>query len=447
MTDSSRLTHWLLAGLLALAPAWPARAELSIDITQGVTDPIPIAVVPFARAVPADGGLDVAGVVQRDLDGSGRFRGMARSAMLSQPTQASQVQAAAWRAAGNDYLLIGRVSSLSAADAAARGAALVVECELFNTLSGQSLGTTRVLANADSLRNAAHRVSDFVYEKIIGTRGAFATRVAYVSVDGQPPNQRFQLIVADSDGENPKVVLASQLPIMSPAWSPDGQWLAYVSFESHYSSVYVQRLATGERRRVSARAGVNGAPAFSPDGKKLALTLSGSGGNLDIYILDLATQALTRVTTDPAIDTEPTWSRDGQQLYFTSDRSGGPQVYVAAAAASASAKRVTFGGSYNARARLSPDGKSLAYVTRDGSGYRIAIQDLGGFGGGTVRTLTRGSLDESPDFAPNGMALIYAGRSGAAGVLATISVDGQIAQRLHSDQGEVREPVWGPFVP
>lgn len=446
MNESNAWRRGICAVLLALA-VLPARADLTIDITQGVTDPIPIAVVPFARAVPADGGLDVAGVVQRDLDSSGRFRGMARGSMLSQPTQASQVQAAVWRAAGNDYLLIGRVQALSAAETAAQGGSLALECELFNTLSGQSLGTTRVLANADSLRNAAHRVSDFVYEKIIGTRGAFATRIAYVSVDGQPPNQRYQLIVADSDGENPKVVLASRLPIMSPAWSPDGQWLAYVSFESNYSAIYVQRLSSGERRRVSARAGVNGAPAFAPDGKRLALTLSGSGGNLDIYVLDLGSQALTRVTSDPAIDTEPAWSRDGQQLYFTSDRSGGPQIYVSAASANAPARRITFGGSYNARARLSPDGKSLAFVTRDSAGYRIAVQDLGSLNGGAVRTLTKGTLDESPDFAPNGMSLIYAGRNGSAGVLATIAVDGQIAQRLHSDQGEVREPVWGPFAP
>lgn len=447
MIDSKRLLRWVFAGLMALTVSMAVRAELAIDITQGVTDPIPIAVVPFARAVPADGGLDVAAVVQRDLDGSGRFRTMARSAMLSQPTQSSQMQSAAWRAAGNDYVLIGRVLPLSSAEAAAQGGTLALECELFNTFSGQSLGTVRVLANADSLRNASHRVSDFVYEKIIGSRGAFATRIAYIAVDGQPPNQRYQLIVADADGENPKVVLASRLPIMSPAWSADGQWLAYVSFESSTSAIYIQRLASGERRRVSARVGINGAPAFSPDGKRLALTLSGSGGNLDIYILDLATQALTRVTTDPAIDTEPVWSRDGQQLYFTSDRSGGPQIYVAAAAASAPAKRLTFGSSYNARPRISPDGKSLAFVTRDGSGYRVAVQDLGGMGGSTVRTLTRGPLDESPDFAPNGLSLIYAGRNGAAGVLATISVDGQIAQRLRSDQGEVREPVWGPLLP
>ena len=429
-----------LLAFCALLAGGAARAELSIDITQGVTDPIPIAVVPFARAVPADAGLDVAAVVQRDLDGSGRFRGMARDKMLSQPSQASQVQIAAWRAAGNDYVVIGRVLPLAGADAV-QGATVAVEGELFNALTGQSLGTTRILANADSLRNAAHRVSDFVFEKIIGTRGAFATRIAYVSVDGAPPSQRHQLIVADADGENPRTVLASKLPIMSPAFSPDGQWLAYVSFEGNYSSIYLQKLSTGERRRVSARAGVNGAPAFSPDGKRLALTLSGSGGNLDVYILDLATQGLTRVTTDPAIDTEPEWSHDGQQLYFTSDRSGGPQIYVAAAAANAPAKRVSFGGSYNARARLSPDGKSLAYVTRDSGGYRIAVQDLAG----GQRTLTRGSLDESPSFAPNGLALIYAGRVGAAGVLATISTDGQIAQRLKSDQGEVREPVWGPF--
>jgi len=292
------------------------------------------------------------------------------------------------------------------------------------------------------MRSAAHQISDFVFEKIVGTRGAFNTNIAYVSVDGTPPTQRFQLIVADADGENPRVVLASRLPIMSPAWSPDGQWLAYVSFEGRISAVYVQQLRSGERRRVSARAGVNGAPAYSPDGTQLALTLSGSSGNLDLYVLDLTTQALRRLTEDSSIDTEPSWSSDGKQLYFTSDRAGGPQVYRLNVAAPAQVQRVTFGSSYNARPRLSPDGSTLALVTRDSSAYRIAAQDAGG----TLRTLTRGTLDESPSFAPNGMTLIYAGRQNGQGTLATISIDGQVAQRLKSDQGEVREPVWGPFL-
>jgi TolB protein len=229
---------------------------------------------------------------------------------------------------------------------------------------------------------------------------------------------------------------------MSPAWSPDGQSLAYVSFEGRVSSVWVQRVKTGERRQVSARAGVNGAPSFSPDGKRLALTLSGNTGNLDIYVLDLASLALTRITEDPAIDTEASWSPDGQLLYFTSDRGGGPQIYAAEPRAGARARRITFGASYAARPRVSPDGRSLAVVTQDSGGFRIGTVDLAS---GQVSSLSRGTLDESPSFAPNGAALIYAGKERGQGMLATVSVDGQVTQRLKSDQGDVREPVWGPF--
>jgi TolB protein len=204
----------------------------------------------------------------------------------------------------------------------------------------------------------------------------------------------------------------------------------------------VQRVKTGERRQVSARAGVNGAPSFSPDGKRLALTLSGNTGNLDIYVLDLASLALTRITEDPAIDTEASWSPDGQLLYFTSDRGGGPQIYAAEPRAGARARRITFGASYAARPRVSPDGRSLAVVTQDSGGFRIGTVDLAS---GQVSSLSRGTLDESPSFAPNGAALIYAGKERGQGMLATVSVDGQVTQRLKSDQGDVREPVWGPF--
>jgi TolB protein len=421
----------LMTGLAGLGGI--ARADLVIDITQGVSDPVPVAVVPFARAVPADGGFDVAAVVQHDLDGSGRFKSMPRKDMLAQPTRGEEVAAGAWRAAGFDYVAVGRV--------VATGAGLTVECDLVNSLSGQRLGTVRVGASAATLRKAAHQVSDFIFEKITGTRGAFSTRVAYVSVDGTPPKQSFQLIVADADGENPRIVLASNLPIMSPAWSPDGDWLAYVSFENQVSSVYLQQLRTGERRRVSQRAGVNGAPAFSPDGRKLALTLSGSGGNLDIYLLDLATQTLTRLTDDPAIDTESAWSPDGTQIYFTSDRGGGPQIYRLNVADPGRAQRISFGSPYNARPRVSPDGLRIAMVTLEGGNYRIAVQDLGA----NLRTLTKGALDESPSFAPNGMTLIYAARQGGQGTLATVAIDGSVSQRLKADRGEVREPVWGPW--
>jgi TolB protein len=335
-----------------------------------------------------------------------------------------------------DYVLVGRVTPVDGTHAS-------LDCDLVNALNGQVLGSTRVPAHTANLRAAAHRLSDFVFEKIIGTRGAFATRIAYVAVDGQPPAQHYQLIVADADGENSQVVLDSHQPIMSPSWSADGQWLAYVSFENRASAIVVQQLRSGERRTVSARAGVNGAPAWSPDGRRLALTLSGSGGNLDIYVLDLATQALSRITDDPAIDTEPAWSTDGLSLYFTSDRSGGPQIYRTDVATHQRVQRITFDSSYNARARPSPDGRSLALVTREGSDFRIGVLDLAN---GNVRVLTRGSLDESPSFAPNGMSLIYAGRQGGRATLATVAVDGQVSQRLKSDRGEVREPVWGPFV-
>jgi TolB protein len=426
-----------LAGILIVlglgTPA--ARAELQVNVTQGVTDPIPIAIVPFARSVPADGGLDIAAVVQHDLESSGRFRAMQRRDMLATPTRPADVQAADWKATGNDYVLVGRVTAPSASE-------LDVECDLVNTLTGQRVGGKRFVANGASLRNAAHMVSDFVYESILGVRGAFATRIAYIAVQGQAPSQHFQLIVADSDGEAPKVILESTQPIMSPTWSPDDQWLAYVSFENRLSGIYIQRVRTGERRLISQRLGVNQAPAFSPDGTHLALTLSGSGGNLDVWLLDLASQQLTRLTDDPAVDTEPAWSPDGKSIYFTSDRAGGPQIYKLDVANPKRVQRISFGSGYVARPRVSPDGSKIAYVTREGSNYRIAVQDLAS---GTVTVLSHGILDESPSFAPNGATIIFAGRDGSIGTLQTVSVDGQVSQRLTSSQGELREPAWEPF--
>ncbi|HEY6451999.1 MAG TPA: Tol-Pal system beta propeller repeat protein TolB [Steroidobacteraceae bacterium] len=422
--------------LLGLAAA-PARGELQVNVTQGVTDPVPIAIVPFGRAVPADGGFDPAAIVQHDLESSGRFRAMQRHDMLTTPTRAQDVQAADWKAAGNDYVLVGRVT-------AGNGGELDLECDLVNTLTGQRIGGKRIIASSATLRNAAHMVSDFVYQSILGIRGAFATRIAYIAVQGQPPSQHFQLIVADSDGAAPKVILESSQPIMSPAWSADDQWLAYVSFENRLSAVYIQRVRTGERRLVSQRIGVNGAPAFSPDGTRLALTLSGSGGNLDIWLLDLATQALTRLTDDPAVDTEAAWSPDGKSIYFTSDRAGGPQIYKLDIANPRRVQRITFGSSYDARPRVSPDGSKIAFVTREGGNYRIAVQDLAS---ATVTVLSHGNLDESPSFAPNGATIIYAGRDGPIGTLETVSVDGLVSQRLTSSQGELREPAWEPFQP
>jgi TolB protein len=431
-----------LAGALALilvglCATHNARAALEIEITSGVRDPVPIAIVPFARAVPADGGLDVAEVVQHDLEGSGRFRALPRERMPATPTRADEIAAALWKGTGSDYVVVGRVIPVE-------NAQLAVDFDLVNSLTGTRLAAQRFVGAPSALRNAAHRVSDVIYQKILGVRGAFATRIAYVAVDGSPPAQRYQLIVADADGVNQHLVLESRFPLMSPSWSPDGQWLAYVSFETKHSGVYVQLVRSGERRQVSARAGVNGAPEWSPDGRKLALTLGGSGGNPDIYILDLTSQDLTRVTDDPAIDTEPVWAPDGHSLYFTSDRAGSAQIYQIAAQAGAHPKRITFGGSYNARPRVSPDGSQLAMVTLDNGAYRIAVQDLAS---GTVRVLSHGRLDESPSFAPNGATLIYSERDGERGALATVSTDGLTGLRLKAPQGEVREPAWGPFSP
>jgi len=429
-----RLVPMLLAACAFTAPAF---AQLRITITSGVTDPIDIAIVPFVRVGTADP-LDVAEVIQRDLESTGRFKGMPRADMaaLSKPTSAAEVVAAEWKQLNNDYVVVGRVTSQP--DGTVR-----IDAELVNVLTGLRISGPYSIVAAANIRNGAHRVADALFEKITGVRGAFATRIAYVSVDGRPPNQRYELYVADSDGANRVRILASPLPIMSPAWSPDGEWLAYVSFERRTSAIFVQHRRTGKKTMVSARAGINGAPSYSPDGKSLLLTLSGSNGNLDVYLLDLASNQLKRLTDDPGIDTEAVMSIDGT-VYFTSDRSGNPQIYRLTPGSNERPKRVTFTGSYNARPRISPDGKQLAVLTQDGGSFRIAVQDLAN---GSVQVLSKGNQEESPSFAPNGAMLIFAGRQGGQGVLQTISTDGQISARLDADAGEVREPVWGPFLP
>lgn len=428
-------TWWCLALLCLAALPGMACAQLKVEITSGVTDPVPLAVVPFASSGGADSGVDVAQVIQSDLEGSGRFKAMARSAMTTTPSRAQDVQMATWKTAGNDYVVVGRITPLG-------GGQVAVDFELLNALTGQQLANPRFTGTGAAVRDAAHRCSDVIYEKILGIRGAFATRIAYVSVDGSPPAQRYQLIVADADGANARVILESHLPIMSPAWSPDGQWLAYVSFENKRSSIYVQQVSSGTRRLVSGRVGINGAPAWSPDGRKLLVTLGGSAGTPNLYTLDLGTQQLTRLTDGPSIDTEGSFAADGQSVYFTSDRSGGPQVYRIGVEPGAKPRRVTFEGNYNARPRLSPDGTKLVMVTQDGANYRIAVQDLTS---GTVRILSHGRLDASPSFAPNGAMIIFSGIEGGHSILQRVSVDGLTSQRLRADSAEVREPVWAPF--
>ncbi len=419
--------------LLLLSAAGTARAQLVVEITQGQADAIPIAIVPFGEADPASPVFDVAQVVSSDLASSGRFAPMGRDDMVEKPTRGADVVFNDWRALKTDYIVVGQLQTLDANR-------FQIVFELFNVLNHQRLLGFQITSNRAGLRLASHQVADMVYEKILGVKGAFASRIAYIAVSGRAPNRQYRLIVADADGVNPRVVMQSGEPLMSPAWSPDGQSLAYVSFENRLPAVFVQHLKTGERRRVSAKAGVNQAPAWSPDGRRLALTLSSRDGNLDIYVLELSSGGLTRITEDPAIDTEPQWSHDGQTLYFTSDRAGGPQIYRQSLVPGSRPQRITFQGSYNARPRLSPDESQLAFVTQDGSGYHIAVQDLRGRG--DVQVLTRGRFDESPSFAPNGAVLIYASRDRGRGVLALVSTDGRVQQRLVSSEGEVREPAW-----
>ena len=426
-----------LSLLIAVAVFCPrAQAELVVEITNGQAEAIPIAVVPFGSAEEAAASFDVAKVVSDDLARSGRFRSMDRKDMIDQPHTGAAIAFDDWRRLSNDYILVGQVQ--------AQGPDKYnITFELYNVLNHQRLLGYQISANKPGLRLASHQVADMVFEKILGVRGAFATRVAYVSVLGRLPNRSYRLIVADADGENPRIVMQSNEPLMSPAWSPDGQSLAYVSFEDRLPSIYVQLLKTGDRHRVSARAGVNQAPAWSPDGKKLALTLSTREGNLDIYTLDLTTQALTRITDDPSIDTEPQWSKDGQSLYFTSDRAGGPQIYRVGIHPGDKPRRLTFQGTYNARPRLSPDESQLAFVTQEDGGYRIATMDLKGRG--DVQVLTKGRFDVSPSYAPNGAVIIYASRDRGRGVLALVSADGRVQERLVSSEGEVQEPAWSPF--
>ena len=432
MTKTFRVFLFLVLPVFCCA----AHAEFVVEITRGQSLAIPIAVVPFSSAQESAASFDVADLVGDDLLRSGRFNPMDRKDMIEQPHTGAEIAFDDWRRLNSDYMVVGALSALGPDR-------FNIVFELYNVLTRQRLLGYQISTNRAGLRLASHQVADMVFEKILGVRGAFSTRVAYISVLGHLPNRRYRLIVADADGNNPRIIMESGEPLMSPAWSPDGQSLAYVSFEDKLPTVYVQTLKSGERHRVSARAGVNQAPAWSPDGKKLALTLSTRDGNLDIYVLDLATQALTRITDDPAIDTEPQWSKDGMSLYFTSDRAGGPQIYKIPLAPGSKPRRLTFQGAYNARPRLSPDESQLTFVTQEDGAYRIATMDLNGRG--EMQVLTKGRFDVSPSYAPNGAVIIYASRDQGRGVLALVSSDGRVQQRLVSTEGEVQEPAWGPF--
>lgn len=421
----------LLALLLAAANA---SADLVIDV-QGVAQPTPVAIVPFG--FDGDGSaapMNISDVIMSDLKRSGRFAPIDESKMLQKPTDGADVDFGDWSILGVEAVVVGNLVQTGPN-------AYTLEFRLFDTFGQRQLLGYRMPASRGTMRGAAHRAADMIYEKLTGIKGVFGTKVAYVTAQQRADGRLFSLIVSDQDGENEFKIMESMDPIMSPAWSPDSRQLAYVSFEGSKSSIFVQTLRSGNRFQVSNKPGINGAPSFSPDGRKLVITLGGVDGNPDIYILDITSRQTTRLTTHRAIDTEGTWSPDGRYIYFTSDRSGGPQIYRISANGG-SPERVTFEGSYNARPRLSPDGKKLAVVHNDRGNFRIGVMDLERK---DLLILSTGRQDESPSFAPNSDILIYATRQNRDGVLETVSADGLIRQKMASGQGDVREPVWSPF--
>jgi TolB protein len=410
------------------------QAQLIVEITEGIKRR-PIAVVPFGwEGNAGDVPLNVASVISADLTRSGRFAPIAEEDMLQKPTSGTDMDFDDWSILGVEAVVVGSVTQTG-------DNAYSVQFQLFDVFGRDQLVGYRMPASRGTIRRVAHRAADMIYEKLTGIKGVFDTKVAYVTAEQGRDGESYSLTVSDQDGENEHKIMESKDPIMSPAWSPDSRRLAYVSFEGNRSSIFIQTLRSGNRIQVSSKPGINGAPAFSPDGRKLVITLGGVDGNLDIYTLDINSRQSKRITTHRAIDTEGSWSPDGRYIYFTSDRSGGPQIYRVSADGG-TAERVTFEGSYNARPRLSPDGTRLAMVHLDRGNYRIAVMDVKRK---DLLVLSAGSQDESPSFAPNSDTLIYATRPGRNGVLESVTADGLIRQRLASVQGDVREPVWSPF--
>ncbi len=419
----SRLRRRLLAALGGLA-AGPTLAQFRVEISGVGATQVPIAMAAFRDEAKL--GAPVSAIVRADLERSGLFRSLPAQAVMD---ERSVIDLPQWRAAGADAVVAGSVSRLA-------DGRLDVRYKLWDAVRNeQLLGQSKVVLAAD-MRLAAHRVADEIHEKLTGERGVFATRIAYVLRVGK----RFELHVTDADGEGGQVALSSPEPLISPAWSPDGRQLAYVSFETQKAVVWVQDVATGERRMVANFRGSNSAPAWSPDGRQLAVALS-QDGLAQLYTIALGGGSPTRLTTSASIDTEPVYAPDGKQIYFVSDRGGGPQVYRLPAQGGA-VERVTFAGNYNISPTISPDGKLLAYITRQGSAFKLMTLDLEN---GTVQALTDTQDDESPSFAPAGRLLVYATRMQGVDVLMTTTLDGKIKSRLLSTGADMREPAWGPF--
>lgn len=419
-------------------------AALQIEITEGVEGAFPIAVVPFGWEGPGlKPKLIVSSVISSDLGRSGRFKPFAEKNLVARPTDNTQVKFPNWRISGADYLVVGKMR-------AAGPKGYVVQFQLFDVYKATQLAGYSIPANDGDLRYVAHQISDIIYETLTGEPGAFNTRIAYVTLVRKANKKpKYSLYVADADGYNSQVVLQSSRELLSPSWSPDGRYLAYVSFEKGKrgrAAVFIQEVATGKRQMIADYPGHNGAPSWSPDGSKLALVISRlkarDRSNYDIYVYDLKNKKLRRLTKHWGIDTYPVWMPDGQSIVFTSDRSGRPQIYRISTRGDRP-KRLTFAGRENDRPVISPDGRNIAMVHSNGGGYRIGILELETR---QFQVLTDGTLDESPSFAPNGSMIIYATTYNNRQVLAAVSTDGRVKQRIPFEEGSVREPAWSPFV-
>jgi TolB protein len=390
-------------------------------------------VVPFDTArLSSKLSIDIAQIVSSDLNRSGVLKAMGRPELPANPHYSNQVKYSRWKSAEQDYLVVGRVLEKSPG-------IYNIEFQLLDVLKQKQLLGRSMSAKKRNLRSRAHQISDFIYEQITGTRGAFNTRIAFVRAQ-KDAARKYVLQVADTDGFNAQNVLESDEPIMSPSWSPDGKSLAYVSFENKRAEIFIQHLATARRSKIAGFRGLNSAPSWSPDGKFLALVLS-KDGSPDVYTLNTATKRLKRLTRHRGIDTEPVWNSDGKSIIFTSDRSGSPQIYEMGVDGG-KPRRLTFEGRYNTAASLSPDGRFIVMVHGERGQYKIAQFERET---GNLTVLTESTLDESPSFSPNGKMVLYASTRGNNGFLFVVSIDGRAKHKLSDQAGDIREPVWGPF--
>ncbi|MGH8354460.1 MAG: Tol-Pal system beta propeller repeat protein TolB [Pseudomonas sp.] len=413
------------------------QAADPLVVSSGTDRATPIAVVPFGWQGGSVLPQDMAEIIGNDLRNSGSFEPIPRQNMISLPTQASEVIYRDWKALGAQYVLVGSMVPA--------GGRLQVQFALFNVATEQQVFAGNVGGSVDQLRDMAHYIADQSFERLTGIKGAFSTRMLYVTAERFAVNNtRYTLQRSDYDGARAVTLLQSREPILSPRYAPDGRRIAYVSFEQKRPRIFIQHIDTGRREQITNFEGLNGAPAWSPDGNRLAFVLS-KDGNPEIYVMDLGSRQLRRVTNHYAIDTEPFWGKDGQTIYFTSDRAGKPQIYKMNINSGA-VERVTFVGNYNANPKLSADEKTLVMVHRQ-EGYtvfRVAAQDLQN--GNRLKILSETSLDESPTVAPNGTMLIYATRQQGRGVLMLVSTNGRVRLPIPTAQGEIREPSWSPYL-